>query len=162
MEGRPAPDANGRKSSRRWVAPVLRIAVGLVFVVSGLEKLLSPPANFLYVIRSYDVLPDGLARLTAVGFPWIEFLTGVFLVLGLETRFALAVALIMTMGFLGMVGQAMVRRLPLDSCGCFGDLISVPLPLIFLSDLGLAGVLAGLRRAREAASSWSLDRRLGG
>ena len=59
--------------------------------------------------------------------------------------------------FLGAVGQALVRRLPLDECGCFGNLISIPLPAVFAMDLGLAVVTAAGLAKRPGARAFSID-----
>ena len=58
---------------------IIRIIIGSIFLVSGLEKLLSPYQNFLYAIQAYQFLPSWAEVLSAQIFPWIELLAGVFL-----------------------------------------------------------------------------------
>jgi uncharacterized membrane protein YphA (DoxX/SURF4 family) len=117
--------------------PFLRIFIGLIFVVSGGEKLIWPYQNFLYVIQGYQLLPPGLDEAAARIFPWIEFLLGLFLVLGFWLPFALRGVLVMLTMFILVVSQAIIRKLPLGECGCFGQLISFPLPMVVLMDSGL-------------------------
>lgn len=108
-----------------------------------MEKLLSPYQNFLYVIQGYDLLPAPLEELTARVMPWVELIAGVFVVLGLWTKWSLRVVLLLIMSFITIVGQAILRKLPLDECGCFGQLISFPLPVVILLDSCL-GAMTGI------------------
>jgi uncharacterized membrane protein YphA (DoxX/SURF4 family) len=132
---------------------------GLLFVVSGLEKLTQPYQNFLYVIQNYDFLGPSLEVFAARAVPWAEFLAGAFFLAGLWTRPAGAVLLALNTGFLAVVGQALARRLPIHECGCFGDLVSVPLPVLIVFDSALWIVLAALVFRARGVTAWSLDRR---
>ncbi|MBF0594223.1 MAG: DoxX family membrane protein [Candidatus Omnitrophica bacterium] len=116
---------------------VIRCVLGLLFVISGGEKLLSPTENFLYVIDSYQMLPRPLEQAVAVVFPWLEVMTGVFILSGLWLRQALATLLLISASLMVIVGQAIVRKLPLDNCGCFGELIHLPLRGVILVDLSV-------------------------
>ena len=100
---------------------ILRIVIGSVFLVSGLGKLLSPYQNFLYVLQAYQVLPSWAEVLVAQVFPWIELFVGAFVLLGLWTPWALRGALVLFGFFVVLLGQALLRGLPLESCGCFGE-----------------------------------------
>ena len=113
---------------------LVRILIGLVFVVSGAEKLVWPYQNFLYVIQGYQLLPSGLDEAVAHIFPWIEFLLGLFMVLGFWLPVTLRGVLTVLTTFILIVSQAIVRKLPLGECGCFGQLISFPLPVIVVMD----------------------------
>jgi triosephosphate isomerase len=104
-----------------WV--LIRLIIGSIFLVSGLEKLLSPYQNFLYAIQAYQALPSPIEVLVAQIFPWIELIMGAFIFIGLWTPWALRGALICFGIFVVMLGQALMRGLPLENCGCFGDLI---------------------------------------
>jgi uncharacterized membrane protein YphA (DoxX/SURF4 family) len=137
---------------------IIRVVIGGIFLVSGGEKLLSPMANFLYVIEGYDVIPWPLLReLAAVIFPWVEYCLGGFLLLGLWIRPAIVLAGGCTTIFLVIVSQALFRQLPLTECGCFGDLLSVPLPVILMLDSLIAFGLVRLWRQTERAAALSLD-----
>jgi len=113
---------------------IIRLILGLIFIFSGYEKLQSPYQNFLYVIENYDFLIPFLEMFTAKVMPWLELIAGVFLVLGLWTRQSLRMITLLLLGFILVVGQAMVRKLPITDCGCFGESLSFPLHIVILFD----------------------------
>lgn len=134
-----------------------RILIGLIFVVSGFEKIITPYQNFQYVIQAYELFPEFAEAIIARTFPWVELVTGIFLVLGLWIRPALAGAGLMLTGFLVIVGQAMIRRLPIDECGCFGEFISIPLYGVFLMDATLLVFTVLAFKNIAKTSRFSLD-----
>jgi uncharacterized membrane protein YphA (DoxX/SURF4 family) len=115
-----------------WI--LFRIIIGSIFIVSGLGKLLSPYQNFLYVIQAYQVLPSWAEALTAQIFPWIELFTGVFVLLGMWTSWSLRGALVLFGVFVVIVGQALIRGLPLETCGCFGEWVHLKLQTVIIID----------------------------
>ena len=122
----------------------VRFFIGLLLIVTGTEKLLSPYQNFLYVVQGYQFLPSAGEEVVARIFPWIELFVGLFLVLGLWLEVALRGAAVLFLIFIIIVGQALIRKLPISECGCFGQLLSFPLPVIFMMDsmlLMLSGLL---------------------
>lgn len=137
---------------------VLRILIGGLFVVSGFEKLVSPYQNFLYVVQSYRVFPPFLEELVARFLPWGEFLLGIFVVLGLWLTVTLRALWVLVTVFLLVVGQAIIRKLELTECGCFGSLVSFPLHAVAILD-GLLWVGIGfLNFTSKRTSDFSLDR----
>lgn len=122
---------------------LIRIVLGCLFAVSGFEKIISPSQNFFYIVQTYDIFNGLFDRVIVWGVPWIEFLTGVFLLLGLWLKISLKALFVLISGFLFVVGQALTRRLPVDECGCFGGLFSFPLSVVFVMDAALL-FLAGL------------------
>jgi len=136
---------------------LLRIAIGSIFLVSGLGKLLSPYQNFLYVIQAYQVIPSFLECWAAQIFPWIELITGVFVFLGLWTPWALRAALILFGVFVVVVGQALIRGLPLESCGCFGEWIHLKPQMVIVMDSASLLVTGLLLRYVSKAQRFSLD-----
>lgn len=106
-------------------------------MVSGFEKIITPYQNFQYVIQAYELFPEFAEAIIARAFPWLELITGIFLILGLWLRLALTGSGLMLTGFLTVVGQALIRRLPIDECGCFGELVALPLYGVFLMDATL-------------------------
>jgi uncharacterized membrane protein YphA (DoxX/SURF4 family) len=113
---------------------ILRIAIGILFIVSGFEKIISPYQNFLYVIQAYELIPSPMDHWVAIVFPWIEFFVGVFVLLGLWLKVALRGAVVLFLTFILVVTQALIRHLPIDECGCFGQLISFPLHVVLIMD----------------------------
>ena len=138
----------------------IRIVIGLIYVVSGAEKLLQPYENFLYIIEGYDMISHmGIQYVIAWLFPWLEYLLGGFLVLGLWTKQGLISVGIFSVMFIVAVGQAIIRKLPLTECGCFGDLFGMPLAVIlFIDILILSSIILLLCFYDRGISSWALDR----
>lgn len=135
-----------------------RVVIGAVFVVSGFEKLIQPRENFLYVIHGYNILPhEALAVIVATTFPWIEFLLGSFLILGLWTRIAAAGVALCNITFIIVVGQALVRKLPISECGCFGDLLKLPLAGIIVFDTAMLVITTMLFVFWRDAAFFGLD-----
>ncbi len=140
------------------MSAVIRILTGLLLCVSGAEKLIWPYQNFLYVVQGYQFIPSGLDVIVARVFPWIEFLAGLLLVLGLWVPHLLRVALVMFSCFILLIAQALLRKLPIEECGCFGQLISMkPQHTLVMDSLFFLGIAWALRHAKDAGR-FSLDR----
>ena len=136
---------------------VIRILIGCLFVVSGFEKLIGHYQNFLYVVQSYEFLPTLMEGAVARVLPWIEFFLGVFLITGLWLKWTLRSTLILFLMFILIVGQALLRGLPIDECGCFGSLISLPLAGVMIFDCAMF-LMTGLLIILEGyTSNFSLD-----
>ena len=136
----------------------LRIFAGSVFVASGFIKLMQPYQNFLAIIRSYEILSGSPAVALAKTMPWAEFVVGVFLVLGLWSRLSILVLWAFNTVFIGVVGSALVRRLPIQECGCFGDSFSLKPQQILWLDIALWLVFMFMAAYFDSARSFSLDR----
>ena len=122
------------------------MAIGSIFIFSSLGKLLSPYQNFLYVVQAYQLLPSWAEVLTAQIFPWIELIIGVFVLLGLWISWSLRGAGILFGIFVVVVGQALIRGLPLENCGCFGEWIHLkPQVVIVMDSLSLLLIFISLR-----------------
>jgi uncharacterized membrane protein YphA (DoxX/SURF4 family) len=138
-----------------WV--LLRIFIGSIFIVSGLGKVLSPYQNFQYVIQAYQLLPSWGEILTAQIFPWIELIVGAFVLLGLWTAWGLRGALVLFGIFVVVVGQALVRGLPLENCGCFGEWIHLKPQTVIIMDSASLLITCLLLRNILLARKFSLD-----
>ena len=135
----------------------LRLMVGILFVISGGEKLVNPYQNFLYVLQSYELVGPPLEEGIAHVIPWVEFFLGIFIFLGLWLNVVLRGLFILVFMFLFTVAQAVVRRLPLVECGCFGGLVSFPLPVTFMLDAALLILTRILIKKIKQTSRLSLD-----
>ncbi len=141
------------------MAALLRIFIGSIFLVSGLEKLISPYQNFMYVIQGYELFPSWMEKLIAVTVPWVEVFVGIFLVVGLWINLSLKGALLFFGCFIIIVGQALVRRLPIDQCGCFGESIHIPPQYILVFDSFMLLTVFWLLRNMTKAQRFSLDKK---
>ena len=102
-----------------WLALLLRLYLGGVFIVACLHKIANP-AVFALDVATYDLLPLVLINPLAIVLPWVELVAGVLLVVGLRTRAAAALISGMMVMFLIAVSYALVRGLE-TSCGCFAS-----------------------------------------
>ena len=98
-----------------WLYHVLRLGLAGIFIYAGFIKLLDPRA-FAHVIAQYDLIPEGLLPLVAVGLPALELLAGVGLCF--ELRGSLTIMAILLLIFLVILGYAIWQNLDID-CGCF-------------------------------------------
>lgn len=134
-----------------------RVLTGLMLAVSGFLKLIQPYQNFQYAIEQYALFPLPVEKILAQTVPWIEMFTGIFLILGLWTTPALAGAAVLFFCFVGIIGQALIRGLPIDDCGCFGESFPMPAHLTLVMDLLIFGLLIWCLRRRDLAKGWGLD-----
>lgn len=138
-------------------ASILRILIGAMLAVSGFMKLIEPYQNFVHTIEIYDIIPVQAANIVAMTLPWAEFITGIFLIAGLWMRFSVTAAWLMFGCFVIVVGQALIRRLPIESCGCFGDGVHIPPMMVLTADFLIWLFLSYCIRNRSAAVRWSFD-----
>jgi uncharacterized membrane protein YphA (DoxX/SURF4 family) len=103
-------------TDRRLVL-VLRIALGIIFILAALPKL-QDPAGFAKSISHYHLVPVGLERALALVLPPLELLVGLGLILGVLDAGASLLGLAMLVVFTGAIGFAVSRGLDI-SCGCF-------------------------------------------
>jgi uncharacterized membrane protein YphA (DoxX/SURF4 family) len=111
---RPHPDL-GWEVGLTWLYHCLRLGLACIFIYAGFIKLLDPRA-FAHAIAQYDLVPEGLLPLVAVGLPALELLAGLGLI-G-EVRGSLTIIAILLLIFLVILGYAVWHNLDID-CGCF-------------------------------------------
>ena len=101
-----------------WIAWILRLLLGGLFIAASVPKLLDPAAFSLAVFR-YHLLPDQLVNLAGIYFPWIELTAGLaLLALPRYRPAALAIILGLLVMFTGAIALSMVRGINI-ACGCF-------------------------------------------
>lgn len=140
-----------------WLA-LVRIAIGLLFAISGFGKLAQPRANFIAAIENYSFLNEWGIEAASVIVPWAELLGGAFLALGLWQRAALVVIWLLNSAFIGVIAQALVRKLTIDKCGCLGELLSIPPQVMLGVDALLWLACAFLWVKADEGAALSLDR----
>ena len=80
------------------------------------------------------------------------------MVSGIWLSWTLRGVLVMLMIFILAVAQAIIRKLPLGECGCFGQLVSFPLHVVILMDSGLLLVTTYLLSNLPKTRVFSLDK----
>ena len=103
----------------RGIATLARLALGALFIFSGVVKLNDPQA-FAFAIKGFKLVESHtLISQATFSIPWTEILIGVLLVLGLWTRAAAGAMLVMLVVFTGAVVSVIARDID-TTCGCFG------------------------------------------
>ena len=100
----------------QYIPHVSRIVLGFIFIYFSWDKILDPKL-FANVIKNYDIIPFGLENFGALFLPYIEFLIGVCLILGVFLDMASFISLFLLALFILMISQAYIRGKSID-CGC--------------------------------------------
>ncbi|MFM7616154.1 MAG: MauE/DoxX family redox-associated membrane protein [Actinomycetes bacterium] len=128
-----------------WTVPY-GIAVTLL-VVAGVAKVAEPRDSVGALARSGLVVPAVIVRIVAA----FEVGLGTAAVVG-GTRTAAGVVALSYLAFTAFVVQALVRRLPIGSCGCFGRVDTPPSAGHVAVNLGCA--LAAVGAAASGPAPW--------
>ena len=96
---------------------IIRLVIGSVFIYAGFIKLIDPKA-FAKVISQYDIVPDSLLPVFAIGLSSVEFLAGLGLVLNI--RGSLMVIFNLLIVFIMVLGYGIFNDMNID-CGCFSN-----------------------------------------
>ena len=107
---------------------IARILFGVTFVYSGCVKAVDP-VGFAYKIEDYlisfqllEFIPLALAF--AVGLILLEFLLGVFILLGLYRKITTTLVLLFMLVMTPMTLYIALAN-PVEDCGCFGDALVI-------------------------------------
>jgi uncharacterized membrane protein YphA (DoxX/SURF4 family) len=139
---------------------IVRLAIGGLFIVSGYLKLMQPYENFLAVVKTYEILDGNAAQIFAQWMPWFEFILGIFLFLGLWTRTALTGLWLMNSLFIIALSMALIRKSPIEQCGCFGEKLSVPPQWMLVIDICLWAAFFVMFKFLGQIQNISLDKKL--
>ncbi len=106
-----------RRLAERYLALVLRLFLGGLFIYASLHKLQDPVA-FSRIIYGYKILPPWTINFFAIVLPGVELVAGFFLVLGLWGRGSALVISLSLSVFILALGFNLARGLEFE-CGCF-------------------------------------------
>lgn len=99
-----------------YLSLIFRYAVGIYFIYYSLSKI-QFPAQFADNVANYRLMPYWTINSIAVILPWLELITGLFLLLGLYTRAAATFIALMLVSFNIAIGINVVVGAPI-TCGC--------------------------------------------
>src|SRR2546427_411525 len=100
-----------------WLTIRIQIALGIIFVVAALPKIVDPP-SFAHMIYNYHLLPGALINFMALVMPWIELLCGLALILGIWQGTARSIIGALLITFVLAIAINLARGNAID-CGCF-------------------------------------------
>lgn len=95
----------------------LRVILGIIFIYASVGKLFRAE-DFAKAILRYEFLPLYFVNIMAVTMPWVEFFTGILLILGIFRKASSIIASVSLIAFLIALISAFARGLDI-SCGCF-------------------------------------------
>lgn len=96
---------------------ILRICIGVLFIYSGLQKIIAP-ATFAQNIACYMMVPSEYVNMMAFVLPPLEVIAGAALIFLPYVRQAAAfLVFLMLVMFIGATGMALWQGLEID-CGC--------------------------------------------
>jgi putative oxidoreductase len=131
---------------------VVRWFLGLVFIIAGTDKIAQPEV-FAISIDAYKLLPAFSVNVFALVVPWVELISGIFLLAGVFLRGSSLMVVSLLSVFTVAVLAALLRGLQID-CGCFGAQYGSPIGISkILEDLGmlLLALLVYFGRGEEPA-----------
>lgn len=101
---------------------VIRIILGLLFIVSGTGKLINgSDARYLVELLATEFYwLIEYAGPIVIGTSIIELILGVFLLWGKYLKWALSGTLAMLIGFSSVLGYFYLQGMSVENCGCFG------------------------------------------
>jgi uncharacterized membrane protein YphA (DoxX/SURF4 family) len=137
-----------------WLVVASRVLVGGVFLLAGFSKLLLPQAEVAALMQQYTVIPPGLTWWIAAVLPWLELASGTALVIGFYTTLAALVIGGQLAVFIGLMLVVLALGVPIEDCGCFGNLGLRETPLqVLIRDLVLVALVSPiLTRQRDVLS----------
>lgn len=103
-----------------YLGLIVRIIVGVMFVVVGLAKV-ADPVLFAKEITNYNLMPDFSINIFAIVLPWVELISGLLLIAGVRIRANAVIIGAMLIMFIIAVASAWARGLNIN-CGCFSHI----------------------------------------
>lgn len=114
--------ASHRKQSIRHRGIIifpLRLCLGGLFIYASLSKI-RDPLRFKNIVANYEVLPYWMVNITAAVLPWLEFWTGVLVLMGILVRACIVMQGSLLVLFILVTGLNIARGMEFY-CGCFAE-----------------------------------------
>ena len=143
----------------RWPDRVTRGILAFLFIYGGSLKLMDPKA-FAATLSHYDLIPEMLLPVVAIGLPALEVAAGAALLFNVSWGLTVITGLLVL--FVAVLGYGILSDLNVD-CGCFGPEEIAgrqSLRQAFIRDLfliGAASLLYYTRRTRAQRETGRLQ-----
>jgi putative oxidoreductase len=139
-----------------WLTLRVQIALGVIFVVASLPKIVDPP-SFAHMIYNYRLGPGPFVNLMGLVMPWIELLCGLALILGIWRTTARTMIAFLLALFIVAISVNLARGNSID-CGCFDVTAAGKTTAERLADMKFV-ILRDLGMLLLVAQLWWADRR---
>jgi uncharacterized membrane protein YphA (DoxX/SURF4 family) len=141
----------------RWPDFVIRGILAFLFIYGGGLKLMDPKA-FAATLSLYDLIPEMLLPVVAIGLPALEVAAGTALLFNVRGGLTVITGLLVL--FVAVLGYGILTDLNVD-CGCFGPeeiAGQQSLRQAFIRDLFLIGAASLLYYTRRTRAQWEIVR----
>ncbi|MFH1926452.1 MAG: DoxX family protein [Chloroflexota bacterium] len=106
---------------RHWLGLGASIILGMIFLISGIGKLLLQGELFeTYFPGFLDFLTLDQTRLLFYGLPYVEIAIGALLIVGFATKLIAALTSLLTAGFIASNVWFITHGMGFEPCGCLG------------------------------------------
>jgi len=112
---------------------VIRWFIGITFIYASIHKI-SDPASFAKVIYGYGLFPAISINIIAIVLPFVELVSGIFLVSGIYPRSAALIVNFMLLSFIIAISINLLRGYEFD-CGCFSTGRVTPAKELLIRDI---------------------------
>ncbi len=100
-----------------WIERLLRWFLGITFIYASIHKIIDP-AEFAKIIYGYGLFPHFAINMIAIILPFVELVTGLFLLFGIYPKAAATIIGVLLVTFILAVTINLLRGYEFD-CGCF-------------------------------------------
>jgi len=98
-----------------WPYRIVRMSLGMLFFIVGVAKLLDPKA-FAKALSMYEIVPEKVLPIVAVGLPLTEVLAGLGLILNIKGSLTVISGLLVL--FIAILYYGILSVLDIG-CGCY-------------------------------------------
>lgn len=131
---------------------IIRIGVGLFFIVSAVLKLLSLDSFELY-IYSFNIVNFPWSGLVARGIIACELLVGILLIIKVKYKWAWWFAILMLVGFSFLLVYVILFRND-SNCHCMGDLVQMRPSVSLIKNIVAIALLMFVRKEEDYSFRW--------
>ncbi len=113
------PDRKKPIFHRGTIILLLRLTMGGVFIYASLHKIRNT-IQFKDAVANYEILPYWMVNIASIILPWLEFLIGALLIVGIFVRSCAILQCSLLITFILAISLNIVRGLEIY-CGCFTE-----------------------------------------